>query len=224
MRRAIATAKVIGVEPVEFQGRAVGDILEIRAGDGEVVVIARHGEGRLEDVVFVRPINHADVVGGRVDEQELFRRRGDNGIAVNAQDIKTSAVPDAVKQSFAKLYPNIVDVKWEMEEANYEAKFKQNKEKTDLLFDTSGKLIQTETKINSVNDLPLAVTNTLKKDFSGYEFEDTEKIKMADGKEFYKVEAELKEKEYELLFDTAGMLIKKTEEPSKEKEADHKKK
>ena len=146
------------------------------------------------------------------------------GIAVNAQDIKTSAVPDAVKQSFAKLYPNIVDVKWEMEEANYEAKFKQNKEKTDLLFDTSGKLIQTETKINSVNDLPLAVTNTLKKDFSGYEFEDTEKIKMADGKEFYKVEAELKEKEYELLFDTAGMLIKKTEEPSKEKEADHKKK
>ncbi len=139
------------------------------------------------------------------------------GIAVNAQDIKTSSVPEAVKQSFTKLYPNIVDVKWEMEEGNYEAKFKQNKEKTDLLFDTSGKLIQTETKLSSANDLPAAITATLKKDFSGYEFEDFEKIITAEGKELYEVEAEMKEKEYELLFDASGLLVKQTEEKKEKK-------
>jgi hypothetical protein len=140
-----------------------------------------------------------------------------------AQDVKTNLVPDAVKQSFSKLYPNIVDVKWEMEKENYEAKFKQNKEKTDLLFTPAGKLIQTETKLSSANDLPAAITATLKKDFSGYEFEDTEKVITAEGKELYKVEAEMKEKEYELLFDAAGTLVMKTEEPEKKKEEHSKK-
>lgn len=143
--------------------------------------------------------------------------------AANAQDVKTNTVPDAVKKSFSKLYPTIVDVKWEMEKENYEAKFKQNKEKIDVLFTPSGKLIQTETKLSSVNDLPTAITAVLKKDFSGYELEDTEKITTAEGKTLYKVEAEMKEKEYELIFDSTGTLVSKTEEPAEEKEEHSKK-
>ena len=144
-------------------------------------------------------------------------------VSVYAQDIKTSVVPEAVKQSFSKLYPKATDVEWEKEEGNYEAQFKHNKEKTDVLFTAAGKHIQTETKLASASELPAAIANTLKKDFSGYEVEETEKVMTAEGKQLYKVKAEMKEKEYELLFDASGVLLKKTEEPSEKKEADHKK-
>jgi hypothetical protein len=108
---------------------------------------------------------------------------------------------------------------WEKEDGNYEATFKKNKEKTDAVFSKEGKLIQTETKLPSPNDLPPAIAATLKKDFAGYEFEESEKIITAEGKELYAVDAEWKEMDYELLFEANGTLVKKTEEKEKKEGA-----
>ena len=133
------------------------------------------------------------------------------GLSVQAEEIKDKDVPPAVKQKFVSLYPKVSEVEWELENGAYEAQFKENKVEIEVLFTKEGKLIQTETELKSISELPQAVQASLKKDFSNYEYDEIEKVKLADGTEQYKVDAEMKEKEYELLFDIKGMLISKTE-------------
>ncbi len=145
------------------------------------------------------------------------------GLSVHAQKVKTINLPVAVQDNFNKLYPEIVSVEWELEEGNYEGAFKKNKVKTEVLFNAEGKLLQTETKLNSVNDLPALITASLKKDFKGYEFEEAEQITTAEGQEQYSVDAELKETEYELLYDKKGVLLKKTEEKEKKEKEEREK-
>ena len=141
------------------------------------------------------------------------------GCASNAQKIKQENVPAPVAQAFNKMFPNIISSKWELEEGNYEVSFKKNNEKTEVVFSNDGKYLQTEKELASVNDLSTEVIASLKKDFSGYKFEDAEKIETADGKVMYELEAEQGETEYELVYDSKGTLQKKTQK----KEDDDKK-
>ena len=132
------------------------------------------------------------------------------GCASNAQKIKQENVPAPVVQAFNKMFPDIISSKWELEEGNYEVSFKKNNEKTEAVFSNDGKYLQTEKDLASVNDLSPEVIASLKKDFTGYKFEDAEKIETADGKVMYELEAEQGETEYELIYDSKGNLQKKT--------------
>ena len=129
----------------------------------------------------------------------------------NAQKIKQENVPANVMQAFNKTFPDIISSKWELEEGNYEASFKKNDQKTEAIFSSDGKYLQTEKELSSVNDLSPEVIAALKKDFAGYKFEDAEKIETADGKTLYELEAEQGETEYELVYDSKGSLQKKTQ-------------
>jgi len=139
--------------------------------------------------------------------------------SVQAQQIESQNVPPLVIQSFNKLYPDVVHVKYELEDGNYEAKFKKDDSKLEAVFSATGTLIQTEKSLGSVKDLPIKVLNTLKKDFAGYTYKDAEVLTTADGKVLYEVEAESASVAYELLYDSEGNLMKKTlsEEESKKK-------
>jgi hypothetical protein len=54
-------------------------------------------------------------------------------ISTNAQHLKASDVPSAVKDKFASMYPNVTNAKWEKENSKYEAEFKENNVETSIV-------------------------------------------------------------------------------------------
>lgn len=130
---------------------------------------------------------------------------------------KKTVVPEGVKKAFAAKYPNVKNVKWDLEKpGQYEAEFKLAKVKTSVLIDENGAVLEVENEINR-KDLPQAVQNTLKTDFSGYEIEEVEKV-VANGVVTYEMDAEQGNEEFELVFDVNGKLLSK--EVEKEDEND----
>ena len=61
----------------------------------------------------------------------------------NAQTVKEVEVPTVVKEAFKQLHPTITKVKWEKEDANYEAEIEVNDVETSLLLDDNGNLKET---------------------------------------------------------------------------------
>ena len=131
----------------------------------------------------------------------------------SAQKIKASAVPAAVKNKFAALYPNVKSEKWEKEGANYEAEFDQNKSEISVLFDADGNLIETETEI-AVSELPQATKDYCAKNFPGKKIHEASKIVSANGTVTYEAEVDA-----DYIFDASGNFIKKeTEEGDRNKD------
>jgi hypothetical protein len=125
----------------------------------------------------------------------------------NAQKIKETEVPAAVKSSFAKLYPNSKVEKWEKENGNYEAGFHINKVETSVLLDVNGTLKETETEI-AVSVLPKPVSEYISKNVPGKKIKEASKI--TDVKGVITYEAEVDEVDY--VFDSNGSFIKKVVE------------
>ena len=133
--------------------------------------------------------------------------------ACSAQKIKEAEVPAAVKTAFAGLYPNTKVEKWEKEGANYEAEFEKSEVETSVLFDASGKLLETETEI-SVNDLPQAAKDYVAKNFPGKKIHEASKIVAADGTVTYEAEVDA-----DYIFDANGNFMKKeTEDGDKDQD------
>ncbi len=122
----------------------------------------------------------------------------------NAQDLKESEVPSAVKTAFTALYPNETNVKWEKENLSYEAEFKKNSVETSVLFNKLGTLIQTETEI-PVSSLPQGVSDYVSKNLNGSTIKEACKITSAAGEITY--EAEVGKADY--IFDVSGNFLNK---------------
>ena len=73
-----------------------------------------------------------------------------------SQKIAESGVPAAVKSALQKQYPNVKVVKWNKENDGFEASFDSKKTDTSILFDGTGKIIETEVEIE-MNRLPKGV-------------------------------------------------------------------
>ena len=129
---------------------------------------------------------------------------------VSAQKIKESEVPKVVKDAFMKAYPAAKDVKWDKEDGSFEASFDLSKKDMSVLLDDMGMIKEVETEI-AKSELPQAIQETLKKDYAGYKIEETAKI-VSKGVTTYEAEVEKGEKTVELIFDSNGKLLKKTEE------------
>jgi len=119
-------------------------------------------------------------------------------ISAQAQKINGAKVPASVKTAFQKAHP-AVKVKWEMEQANYEAGFTLNGKETSEVYAPSGMLLETESAIKS-SELPATVLAKLK----GMKIAKAAKITKANGTIQY--EAEVKGKD--LLFDANGNTVK----------------
>lgn len=127
-----------------------------------------------------------------------------------AQELKNSDVPTVVKSAFEKLYPNVKDVDWEKEDANYEAEFEVNNTETSAVFDANGKLLETEVEIKT-SELPSGVMDYVSKNHAGTKITEAAKITTADGTVNYEAEVG----KSDLIFDANGNFIKeikKTEE------------
>lgn len=120
----------------------------------------------------------------------------------SAQKLKEADVPSAVKDGFKKQYPAAKVESWEKEGANYEAEFDLNKAETSVVFDASGKLVETETEI-AESALPKAVLDHISQTMPGKKIKEAAKIVDAAGKVMY--EAEIDKKDY--LFEENGTPV-----------------
>ncbi len=125
----------------------------------------------------------------------------------NAQKIKASEVPTAVRVTFKKQYPTATKVKWEKENGQYEVNFDLNEVDYSLLINADGKIIETEIEI-TLNQLPAGILEYVRAHYAGQKIKKASKITDANGVVTY--EAEIKGKD--LIFDNNGKFIKETKD------------
>ncbi|UPT71012.1 MAG: PepSY-like domain-containing protein [Flavobacterium sp. JAD_PAG50586_2] len=119
-----------------------------------------------------------------------------------AQKVKATKVPEIVSKSLLSKYPNAKNVKWDKEENNYEASFESNKIENSVLFNSNGKIIETEVEITAAQ-LPKSILNYIGKNYKDQKVKEAAKIISEKGIVTY--EAEIKGKD--LLFDENGKLL-----------------
>jgi hypothetical protein len=118
--------------------------------------------------------------------------------------------PENVKKEFSQKFSGATSVKWDSEEKNeWEAEFKMDGRKMSACFDSLAVWTGSETVI-SVKELPEAVINSLKTEFSGYK---KSLIEIYESPEIKGFELVLKKGElsYEVIFDNSGKVFRKTE-------------
>jgi hypothetical protein len=121
----------------------------------------------------------------------------------NAQKISDKDVPATVKSAFEKQYSTVKKVKWEKENANYEAGFESNETECSVLMDASGNIVETEVAI-TINKLPAKVKEYVSKNYPGQKIKEAAKITKADGEINYETEV----KGMDVIFDAAGNFIR----------------
>lgn len=124
-------------------------------------------------------------------------------ISVQAQSLDESKVPADAKAGFKKSYPDVKTVKWEKEDGNYEAHFKDGTKSETAVYDATGKFLSLETVIASTS-LPKAALDYITKNVPGKRIAEASEIKSADGTITY--EAEVNEVDY--IFDANGNYLK----------------
>lgn len=113
---------------------------------------------------------------------------------------QASKVPEAAKIAFQKAYPKADDVKWEVENGNFEVEFEMaDDQEMSLVYDSNGTLLETEVEI-PFSELPKAAQDALK----GKKVKETCKITNSKGVVTY--EAEVRRKD--LMFDAQGQMVK----------------
>lgn len=123
-----------------------------------------------------------------------------------AQKLKEKDVPTAVVAAFHKQFPEAKEVKWEKEKENYEASFDLKKVDNSVVFDESGKFIESEIEIK-MSELPKGVVEYVQKTYS-QKVKEAAKITAANGTVTY--EAEIKG--MDLHFDKDGKFLKEEKE------------
>ncbi|MDD3044112.1 MAG: PepSY-like domain-containing protein [Candidatus Delongbacteria bacterium] len=117
-------------------------------------------------------------------------------------------VPPIVKAAFAKKFPGATDAKWNNEDnKDWGAEFKLNGKDLSANFDNKGMWAKTKYQIDS-KEIPEAVNNTIKKDFSGYKIEKSEMTESKDTKVYDFVLEKAKEK-IEVVIAHDGKVVKK---------------
>jgi hypothetical protein len=120
--------------------------------------------------------------------------------AVNAQKLSTGKVPSPVKYGLTKAHPGIT-AKWEWEDANYEANFKENGKSISCVLDKTGTILETETEIVQ-SELPKTVNTYVSNHYKGKKIKEIASIRKANGEVNYEVAVSGKE----LIFDQSGNL------------------
>jgi hypothetical protein len=140
----------------------------------------------------------------------------------DAQKLKSSDVPAAVQEAFAKHFPKAKEVKWSKEgTTEFEAEFESANLKQSANFDKTGKWLETETIIKN-SELPQAVQAAIAKDFAGYKIEEPEKFESPGQAALYEMELEKNKVTYEVQFSADGKVVKKEEKKEKKGEKEGK--
>jgi hypothetical protein len=93
-----------------------------------------------------------------------------------AQRLEASKVPQTIITAFEKNYPGITPL-WEFEDGSFDAEFKQNGKKIEILYDRKGNSSQ---KIDADN-VPAEMKNYINSYYRGEKIRKTKKLVSANG-------------------------------------------
>lgn len=116
---------------------------------------------------------------------------------------KNGEIPAIVETAFKNQYPDVKDVDWEKEGANYEAEFEAGKTEISVVIDPNGKILETETEMKA-SELPKNIQDYIAAHYNGQKIKEAAKIVHADGSVQY--EAEVNKKD--LIFSNNGEFVK----------------
>jgi hypothetical protein len=117
-------------------------------------------------------------------------------------------VPAVIKSIFTQKFPAASKVEWGKEnDQEWEAEFKLDGKECSATFDNAGTWIETESEI-SLKEIPAVVKTTLDKESAGYKIGESVIAENKDGK-VYEFQLSKDKKEFELLIDLNGKIIKK---------------
>ena len=118
---------------------------------------------------------------------------------------KKTYVPTAVKESFSKSYSDIKSPNWKKQGAHYQASFVSDDQKTIVLLDSKGNVVEERKEIDK-SDLPSRIKSTLKKKYGDSELVKAEEV-LKDGKTMYKLRLKSKDgNSSSLVFNASGKL------------------
>lgn len=100
--------------------------------------------------------------------------------------IAQKKIPESVKKSFAKKYPGIKEVHWEMEDGNFEGQFKQDGSEYTAVYTVEGDWVETEQKLRP-RDLPKDIATAAKENYSSYSISEAEHVESALEGSFYEL-------------------------------------
>lgn len=123
--------------------------------------------------------------------------------AANAQQIKAIEVPAPVKASFAKMIPDAKNVKWDQEQAFYEASYDGNSHKGSVLFNADGQWREREKAIAPSN-LPANAIRYMQQHYRKNQIKGAAKIVKKSGEVQYEAEVQ----GAEVFFTKEGSFIK----------------
>ena len=120
-----------------------------------------------------------------------------------------STIPLNVKNSFAKKYPGIKEVKWDKEgKDQFEAGFIQNGIKTSVILDEEGEIEETETQIQ-FSELPSGIIPYINSNYKDFKISEAAKIVDEDDNVNFEAEISIGGKKQDLLFDKLGNPVQK---------------
>ncbi|MDF2447585.1 MAG: hypothetical protein K0R26_89 [Bacteroidota bacterium] len=131
-----------------------------------------------------------------------------------SQTIRASKVPEAVKQTFTKQYPEASIESWQKSGSNYEAEFTLHKEEGSALYDSNGNFIESESPLQK-SDLPKEVMDYIALNLSRKKIREAGKIVDANGKVRYR--AEIGNEEY--IFDSDCSFVRKEDASHKNQQS-----
>ncbi|MFD2719977.1 PepSY-like domain-containing protein [Hymenobacter monticola] len=130
-------------------------------------------------------------------------------LSAQAQKVAEKQVPAAVLATFKQAHPTAKGVKWEKEDANYEAGYEQGEEELSVVITPTGTLLETETEMK-VAQLPAPVRAALTSQYQGYKVSEAARIvTAATGTTVYEAEVSRAGKKQDLLFNADGTVVKK---------------
>ena len=124
-----------------------------------------------------------------------------------AQDISQSQVPSVILNNFQKAYPKASDVEWEMKGNLYNVEFETGLHTDhEIWYDGEGKTVRHKEDITR-NQLPAAVTSSVKQQFKGYRISDPKRI-TTSSEVTYTMELKSLTREWEISVDSTGKILK----------------
>ncbi len=103
-----------------------------------------------------------------------------------SDSIDVTDVPQAVKDSFANLFPGTMPTQWELD-ASYEVEFTKDGKEVEVNFAPDGTLLQTEYEID-VDDVPDAAMKAVMTKFPNCEVEEAERVEYPNGQVVYELD------------------------------------
>jgi hypothetical protein len=132
-------------------------------------------------------------------------------ISLSAQNKSEVKVTEKAKATFAKLYPDVKDVKWvEVSKSEFKAEFKKDSKAMATFIDAEGNLIKTKSEI-SKSVLPKGVEEFVAKNYKEWAITKTAKVVDAKGVVTFETQITKEQMKENLMFTKDGKYIEKKE-------------